>query len=160
VFNTKMQFGFLGSYNPKVGQSPFERFYVGGSGLSGYQLDGRELIALRGYNDNSLTPRGGKANGYIGGSIFDKFTFELRYPISLNPQATIFLLAFAEAGNAWNDFKDFNPYAIKRSTGAGVRVFLPMFGLLGLDYGYGFDEIPGAPGVNKGQFHFSIGQQF
>jgi outer membrane protein insertion porin family len=160
VFNTKAQFGFLGSYNPAVGQSPFERFYVGGSGLSGYQLDGRELIALRGYNDNSLTPRGGSAGGYIGGTIFDKFTFELRYPISLNPQATIFLLTFAEAGNAWLKFKDFNPYGIKRSVGGGVRVFLPMFGLLGLDYGYGFDEIPGAPGANKGQFHFSIGQQF
>jgi outer membrane protein insertion porin family len=160
VFNTKTQFGYLGSYNSLVGQSPFERFYVGGSGLSGYQLDGRELIALRGYNDNTLTPRGGKSGGFIGGTIFNKFTFELRYPISLNPQATIFVLAFAEAGNAWLKFNDFNPFDIKRSTGAGVRVFLPMFGLLGLDYGYGFDDVPGSPGANKGQFHFSIGQQF
>ncbi len=158
VLNTKTQFGFLGSYNANV-QSPFERFYVGGSGLSGYQLDGRELIALRGYNDNSLTPKG-PLNSYIGGTVFDKFTLELRYPLSLNPQATIFMLAFAEGGNSWLQFKDFNPYAIKRSAGAGVRVFLPMFGLLGLDWGYGFDEVKNNFGVNKGQFHFSIGQQF
>lgn len=160
VFNTKVQVGILGSYNPKVGQSPFERFYLGGSGLSGFQLDGRELIALRGYNDNSLTPRGGSAGGYIGGTAFDKFTFELRYPVSLNPQATIYLLAFAEAGNSWYKLKQFDPFGVRRSAGGGVRIFLPMFGLLGLDWGYGFDEVPGNPGVNKGQFHFSIGQQF
>ncbi len=158
VLNTKTQFGFLGYYNSNL-ESPFERFYLGGSGLSGYQLDGRELIALRGYNDNSLTPKG-SSGGYIGGTVFDKFTFELRYPVSLNPQATIFLLTFAEAGNSWLKFNEFNPFGVRRSAGAGVRVFLPMFGLLGLDWGYGFDEIPGNPGVNKGQFHFSIGQQF
>lgn len=159
VLNTKTQFGFLGHYNSDL-QSPFERFYLGGSGLSGFQLDGRELIALRGYNDNALTPRGGLSGGYVGGTVFDKFTLELRYPLSLNPQATIFLLAFAEGGNSWDSFKKFNPFSIHRSAGAGVRVFLPMFGLLGLDWGYGFDEVPGNPGVNKGQFHFSIGQQF
>ncbi len=156
VLNTRLRYGFMGDFNRGIGISPFERYYVGGSGLSGFSLDGREIIAMRGYADYSLTPRNN--SGYIGGSIFNKYTIELRYPLSLNPMATIYLLGFAEAGNAWTKFKEFNAFDVKRSAGFGIRVFLPMFGLLGLDWGYGFDEIPGNPGNNKGQFHFSIGQ--
>ncbi len=159
VLNTKIQYGFLGLYNRNVGASPFERFYLGGDGLSGYALDGREIIALRGYANNSVTPRNAN-NAQVGGTIFDKYTLELRYPLSLNPSATIYLLAFAEGGNSWLKFNEFNPFSAKRSAGMGVRIYLPVFGLLGLDWGYGFDEIPNDPGVNKGQFHFSIGQQF
>jgi outer membrane protein insertion porin family len=160
VLNAKINYGFLGYYNKDIGDSPFERFYVGGDGLSGFALDGREIIGLRGYSNNSLTPR--NSNGYIGGTIFEKYTLEMRYPISLNPQATIFVLAFAEGGNSYLRFKEFNPFVFKRSAGFGIRVFLPIFGLLGLDWGYGFDEIPNTnPGdANQGQFHFSIGQQF
>ncbi len=153
VLNTKVNFGFLGFYNKQIGQSPFERFYVGGDGLSGYSLDGRDIIALRGYNNNSLNPDG-------GGTIYDKFTFELRYPVSTNPQATIYVLGFAEAGNSWLKFKEFTPFQVKRSVGGGVRIFLPMFGLLGLDYGWGFDNEPGTISPSRGHFHFSIGQQF
>ncbi|MEI6852935.1 MAG: POTRA domain-containing protein [Bacteroidota bacterium] len=155
VFSARTKIGFLGSYNKKLGVPPFERFYVGGDGLSGFSLDGRELIALRGYTNNSLTPRNDA--GYIGGAIFDKFTLELRYPISLNPSATVYVLGFAEGGNAWSNFKAFNPFDIYRSAGVGVRVFLPMFGILGLDWGYGFDNIPGV-GKGGSQFHFSINQ--
>ena len=159
ILNTKIQYGFLGLYNRSLGASPFERFYLGGDGLSGFALDGREIIALRGYSNNSVTPI--DANGSrVGGTIFDKYTLELRYPLSLNPSATIFLLAFAEGGNSWLKFKEFNPFSAKRSVGTGIRIFLPMFGLLGLDYGYGFDEIQNDPNANRGQFHFSIGQQF
>lgn len=159
VLNTKIQYGFLGLYNRDLGASPFERFYLGGDGLSGFALDGREIIALRGYENNSVTPQ--NANGaQIGGTIFDKYTFELRFPVSLNPSATIYFLTFAEAGNSWLKFKEFNPFSVKRSVGAGIRIFLPVFGLLGLDYGYGFDQIPNYPDANHGHFHFSIGQQF
>ena len=159
ILNTKIQYGFLGLYNRNLGASPFERFYLGGDGLSGFSLDGREIIALRGYENNSVTPQ--NSNGaQIGGTIFDKYTFELRYPVSLNPSATIYFLSFAEAGNSWLNFKEFNPFSMKRSLGFGIRIFLPVFGLLGLDYGYGYDDIPNNPGANRGQFHFSIGQQF
>ncbi len=154
VLNTKVNFGFLGYYN-KDARSPFEGFYVGGDGLSGYNLYGRETIALRGYDNGSLT------NSIGGnGNIYNKYTLELRYPISLNPQATLYALAFLEGGNAWYDFRDFNPFQIKRSAGVGLRIFLPMFGMLGVDWGYGFDEIPNQPSANKSQFHFVIGQQF
>lgn len=155
VLRTKIGYGILGMYNRKVGVSPFERYYMGGSGLSGYQnFVAREIIALRGYTDNSLS----SANG---DPLCARYTMELRYPISLNPQATIFVLGFAEAGNTWAKYKDFNPFQVKRSAGFGLRVFLPMFGLLGLDYGWGFDNIPGNPGTGngKGQFHFSLGAQ-
>ncbi|NNF01091.1 MAG: BamA/TamA family outer membrane protein, partial [Bacteroidia bacterium] len=158
VLSTRANFGFLGSYNDEIGQSPFERFYLGGDGLSGFSLDGREIIALRGYENNSITPR--SRNGYIGGTVYDKFTFEMRYLVSPNPNALVYGLAFLEGGNNWLNFKEFSPFSIKRSAGFGVRIFLPMFGMLGLDYGYGIDEIFNAPGSNKGNFHFSIGQQF
>lgn len=154
VLRTKIGYGFLAYYNKNVGFSPFERFYMGGSGLSGFQnFVAREIIALRGYPDNSLSAQ-------TGDPIVSRYTMELRYPITLNPQATIFVLGFAEAGNSYESFKTFNPFQVKRSAGVGLRVFLPMFGLLGLDYGWGFDNInqPGA-GMGKGQFHFTIGGQ-
>jgi outer membrane protein insertion porin family len=156
VLRASFGFGVLGMYNSKVGVAPFERFYLGGSGLTGYSLDGREIIALRGYSDNSISGADGRGN-----SIISKYTMELRYPLSLNPQATIFALAFAEAGNAEQRYRDFNPFNVKRSAGIGVRIFLPMFGLLGLDYGWGFDTLPYNPttGGGKGQFHFTIGAQ-
>ncbi len=156
-FVTSLRFktGYLGKYNSKAGDSPFERFYLGGDGISGYALDGRELIGMRGYANNTLTPTGSGTN-FIGATIFTKYTADLRYPVSLNPSATIFLLTFVEAGNTWVDHKQFNPFKMYRSAGFGVRVFLPMFGMLGLDWGYGFDDVPKLPGSNGGQFHFSI----
>jgi outer membrane protein insertion porin family len=153
VLRTKVGYGFLGYYNKNVGYSPFERFYMGGSGISGFQnFVAREIIALRGYPDNSVSSQ-------FGDPICGRYTMELRYPISLNPQATIFVLGFAEAGNTWSGIDKFNPFQVKRSAGVGLRVFLPMFGLLGIDYGWGFDAIPGnsAIGNGKGQFHFTIG---
>lgn len=156
VMNTRVRFGFLGLFNKDLGIAPFERFYLGGDGLSGFALDGRELIGLRGYSNNSVTPRSN--SNYIGGTIFNKYTMELRYLVSPSPMATIYVLGFIEAGNTWLKFSEFNPLDVKRSFGIGVRINLPMFGLLGLDYGYGIDEIPGLPNVNKGQFHFSINQ--
>lgn len=155
VLRTKIGYGILAMYNKKVGVSPFERYYMGGSGLSGFQnFVAREIIGLRGYQDNSLSSS-------QGDPICARYTMELRYPISLNPQATIFILGFAEAGNTWAKYKDFNPFQVKRSAGFGLRVFLPMFGLLGLDYGWGFDNIPGnaSSGNGKGQFHFTLGAQ-
>ncbi len=150
ILRTSAGFGFLTSYNSKAGISPFERFYLGGSGLTGFALDGREIIALRGYDDQSLSPQTGAA--YIA-----KYSAELRYPITLNPQATIYVLGFAEAGNSWSKAKDFNPFKVNRSAGVGVRVFLPMFGLLGFDYGWRLDDVPSNLGMQKGQFHFTIG---
>lgn len=154
ILKTAFGYGILGQYNSAVGVAPFERFYMGGSGLTGYSLDGREIIALRGYADNSIAGPNGK-----GCAIISKYTMELRYPVSLNPSATIFILGFAEAGNAEQVYKNFNPFNVKRSAGVGVRIFLPMFGLLGLDYGWGFDNIPynSSTGNGKGQFHFTIG---
>lgn len=157
VLNTRIGFGFIGRYNPQLA-SPFERFYLGGSGLTGFNIDGREIIALRGYDDQSITPR--TADGrMVGGNLISKYTLELRYPISLNPQATVFVLGFLEGGNNWLEFRDFNPFEVKRSAGFGLRIFLPMFGLMGIDYGWGFDSLgPGSTHVpGQGQFHFTIG---
>ena len=155
VVNTRVELGLLGAYNKNLGVAPFERFYVGGDGMSGmgYQFDGRELISLRGYSNNSISPS-------TGATIYNKYTTELRYAISLNPSSTVYALSFLEAGNAWEDFDNFNPFEVKRSVGFGVRIMLPMIGMMGLDYGWGLDEINGKPDVNGGQFHFSIGQQF
>jgi outer membrane protein insertion porin family len=150
VLNTKVGFGFLGQWNKSVGPAPIERFYLGGSGLTGFALDGREIIALRGYNDQSVSP-------FNGGTIISKYTAELRYPFTLNPSATIYGLVFAEAGDAWSSFNTYNPFDVKKSAGFGIRVFLPMFGLLGLDWGHRFDDIPGQPGMPKSQVHFTIG---
>ncbi len=155
ILATKTEFGFLGGYNDQLGISPFERFYVGGDGLSGmgYMNDGRELVALRGYSNNSLSPQ-------TGATIYNKYTAEIRYALSLNPTSTMYALAFLEAGNAWEDFDNFNPFGVKRSVGIGVKIMLPMIGMMGLDYGWGLDEIVGNPDANGGQFHFSIGQNF
>jgi outer membrane protein insertion porin family len=157
VLYTRAHFGYLGYYNKDIGPSPFEGFDLGGDGLTGYNLYGRETIALRGYENSSLTP---VVAGSKAGNIYNKYTVELRFPFSLNPSATVFGLAFIEGGNAWYSFDEFNPFLVKRSAGIGLRAFLPMFGLLGIDWGYGFDDIPGKPSANKGQFHFTIGQQF
>ncbi|MBQ7533755.1 MAG: BamA/TamA family outer membrane protein [Bacteroidales bacterium] len=157
VLMTRMRFGFLGYYNPKIGITPFQRFCLGGDGLTGsYNFDGRELIGMRGYANNSLTPDY-YVNGNEGGNIFVKYTMELRYPLSLAPTATIYALTFVEAGNDWLGFDRFDPFDLYRSAGVGVRIYLPMFGMLGLDWGYGFDEVPGLPDANGSQFHFSIG---
>lgn len=158
VVMTRAKFGFLGKYSSAYSITPFERFYLGGDGLSGYNnLDGREIIGMRGYGNETITPNY-YLNKNIGGTIFAKYTLELRYPLSLNPSATIYAMGFLEGGNSWLGFSDFNPFAIYRTAGFGVRVFLPMFGILGLDWGYGFDEVPGIPSANGSQFHFSINQ--
>jgi outer membrane protein insertion porin family len=153
VLHTHAGFGFLGTYNKSLGQSPFERFYMGGVYLSGYLLDGREIVNLRGYDDLSLT----MPSDRVGAPVITKYGAELRYPISLNPQATIFALAFAEAGRTWTDFSDYNPFNLYKSVGGGLRIFLPMFGLLGFDYGWRLNDLPNAPNMAPGQFHFSIG---
>lgn len=162
IFKAQAQFGFLGSYNSAVGQSPFERFKLGGDGMQGFDfLQGSEIIGMRGYQNNSVIPVGSNpqiAQG-SGSPIYNKYVLELRHPITLSQQATVFVLAFAEGGNTWNKFKEFSPFNVRRSVGFGARIFLPIFGLLGLDYGYGFDQIPGISEANKGQFHFSIMQQ-
>ena len=159
VLMARAQFGYLGYYNRNWGYSPFEGFRVGGDGMSGYDTYGSEIISLRGYENYSLTPRATTSNltgNYYAGNVYDKFTVELRYPVILQPQSTIFALLFLEGGNCWADIRDFNPFQIKRSAGVGVRVFLPMIGLLGVDWGWGFDD----PVSGKSQFHFVIGQQF
>lgn len=157
VLTARVRFGFLGFYNSDIGYPPFERFYLGGDGLSGWEIDGREIIALRGYTNYALTPRNAQGE-FVGATSYNKYTMELRYPVSLNPMATIYLLAFMEGGNSYSNIQSFNPFSFKRSAGVGARVFLPMFGLLGIDWGYGFDDVPGLPGAGGGQFHFSIGQ--
>ena len=160
VLMARAQFGYLGYYNRNWGYSPFEGFRVGGDGMSGYDTYGSEIVSLRGYENYSLTPQASSSYNstgiYYAGNVYDKFTVELRYPVILQPQSTIYALLFLEGGNCWSDIRDFNPFQIKRSAGVGVRVFLPMIGLLGVDWGWGFDDP-----VNGGsQFHFVIGQQF
>ena len=156
VLMTRAQFGYLGYYNRNLGYSPFEGFIVGGDGMSGYNTYGSDIIGVRGYENNSLTPR--KNNGYVG-NVYDKFTVELRYPLVLQPQSTIYALLFLEGGNSWSDIKYFNPFQIKRSAGVGVRVLLPIVGMLGIDWGYGFDPV-GDKRRGGSNFHFVIGQQF
>ena len=160
VLMTRAQFGYLGYYNRNWGYSPFENFQVGGDGMSGYMTYGAEIVSMRGYEDYSLTPIKvtpySRSNSTYAGNVYDKFTVELRYPVILQPQSTIYALAFLEGGNCWSDISEFNPFQIKRSAGVGVRVFLPMIGLLGIDWGYGFDDA-----TNGGShFHFVLGQQF
>jgi outer membrane protein insertion porin family len=165
VLYTKAGFGFLNAYNQEIGIPPFERFFLGGSGLTGFNLlDGREIIALRGYEASAVYS--GEGSYLAGAATICKYTAELRYPISLNPSATLYALGFAEAGNTWDNFQQFNPFNVLRSAGAGVRIFLPMFGMLGFDYGWGFDPaaLP-TSGINpvsgriQGQFSFTIGAQ-
>jgi len=167
VLNTRFSFGYLGHYNRDIGPSPFENFSVGGDGMTGYSFYGREIISLRGYSSGSggvgsLTPLDPKT-GAPSGNVYSKITTELRYPVSLNPQATIYALVFLESGRAWSRLREYNPFKMNRAAGFGLRANLPMFGLLGIDWGYGFDEVPDPdnfPNANKSQFHFVIGQQF
>jgi outer membrane protein insertion porin family len=162
VLNTRFAFGYIGFYNKDIGPSPFENFTIGGDGMTGYSFYGREVIASRGYSNGSLTPTDRKS-GAPNGNVYSKITFELRYPISLNQQATIYALTFLESGRAWGTLKEFNPFDMCRAAGIGLRANLPMFGLLGIDWGYGFDQVPEPlryPNANKSQFHFVIGQQF
>lgn len=160
VLYTKVGFGAMGFYNRNVGMVPFERFYLGGDPFSSFnnQLDSREIISLRGYGGSNLSPT-------QGATLINKYTAELRYPFSLNPSATIFGLAFAEAGNSWLNFEGFNPLDVYRSAGVGVRIFLPMFGLLGVDWGYRLDDRDGRDGFptfdqQRSRFHFTLGMQF
>jgi outer membrane protein insertion porin family len=161
VLNTKVEFGYISFFNRDIGFSPFEAFQVGGDGLSGYNLYGTEVIGLRGYDDNGgYSGQRGSLTPDRGGNVYEKVTFELRYPLSLNPNATFYVLTFVEAGNAWYSVKDFSPFELRRSAGVGVRFFSALIGMLGVDWGYGFDEIPNRPGSNGSQFAFVIGQQF
>ena len=157
VLMTRAEFGYLGHYN-RYAKSPFESFYMGGDGMSGYSTYSTDYISMRGYQSGSLTPydpQTGRNMGYV----YSKFTMELRYPISLEQNATIWALAFIEAGNCYADIKDYNPFDLKRSAGVGVRIFLPMFGLMGIDWGYGFDPINGSTQYGGSQFHFILGQE-
>ncbi len=153
VLRSSLEFGYLGAYNQDRGVIPFERFFVGGDGLGNYSLDGREAIALRGYPNQSLSSPD-------GGTIYNKFSMELRYPITLEGQAKIFTLGFIEAAASFDDFRDYNPFDLYRSAGVGLRIFMPAFGLLGIDFGYGFDPLPGQTVKNGWETHFIIGQQF
>ena len=153
VFKSSVEFGFLGAYNQDRGVIPFERFFVGGDGLGSYSLDGREAVALRGYPNQALSTQD-------GGTIYNKFSLELRYPITLKQTAKIYALGFLEAGGSYGDFKDYDPFNVNRSAGFGVRIFMPAFGLLGIDFGHGFDALPGQTVKHGWETHFIIGQQF
>ncbi len=164
VLKTKAEYGFLGAYNGDRGNIPFERFFLGGDGLGATALDGREVVGLRGYPNQSITPLSRTNNENFdadGATIYNKFSLELRYPITLKPAASIYMLAFLEGGASYDSFKSFNPFQLNRSAGVGLRIFMPAFGLLGIDFGYGFDPVPGTNnGANGWEPHFIIGQQF
>jgi outer membrane protein insertion porin family len=147
VLNAKARFGWMGYYDKRIGLSPFGRYFVGGDGLQAYAYDGREIIPVRGYDDSKLSPQ-------EGASIFTRYTLEVRQPIIESASATIWLLGFLEGGNSWYNVKDYQPFNIYNSAGLGVRVFMPMFGLIGVDWGYGFDGL----GIGGSHVHFSIGQ--
>lgn len=153
VLMTNAEMGYLGYYNSDVGLSPFERYFVGGDGIAVFQLDGREVVGLRGYENNQLSPA-------EGGSIYNKFQLELRYSITDAPSASIYTLGFLEAGNSYDNFQSFNPFELKRSAGLGIRIFMPAFGLLGIDFAHGFDPLPGQIEKSGWQTHFIIGRQF
>lgn len=157
VLMTRAEFGYLGHYN-KYAKSPFESFYMGGDGMSSYSSYSTDYISMRGYEAGSLTPYDAVTGRNLG-YVYNKYTMEIRYPISLEQNATIWVLGFAEAGNCWADIKDFNPFDLKRSLGVGVRIFLPMFGLMGIDWGYGFDPINGSTKMSGSNFHFILGQE-
>lgn len=153
VLMTNAQVGYLGYYNSALKDIPFERYFVGGDGLQQNQFDGREVIGLRGYQNNGLSSSN-------GGRLYTKFTTELRYPITLKPSASIYVTSFLEGGNSYEDVSNFNPFQIKKSAGMGLRIFMPAFGMLGIDFGYGFDPHPGSATPSGWQTHFIIGQQF
>ncbi|MDD3771630.1 MAG: outer membrane protein assembly factor BamA [Weeksellaceae bacterium] len=155
------EFGFLGSYNTRTGNIPFQRFYLGGTGMMGNRFDGREIIPLRGYDESTSTGGGrDEITPTGGGSIYNKFTFELRYPITMGQQAKIFGLTFLEGGNTWSDRREYKPFELKRSAGVGVRIFMAAFGMLGFDFGYGFDSNLYGTEPSGWQTHFILGQQF
>ncbi len=169
VIETKAHFGYIGTYNSKIGGvGPFERFLMGGAGLTGgfnsFVL-GQDIIGLRGYPDNQITPplysrRGSQAaNGIEGGIVYNKFGMELRYPVVTSQAATVYSFVFTEAGGNWNNYQEFNPFNLYRSAGFGARIFMPAFGLIGLNWAYGFDTLPGTSTKSGTQFHFTIGQQ-
>jgi outer membrane protein insertion porin family len=163
VLNTNVHFGFFGSYKDNQINTPFERFSLGGAGLAGQNfIVAREIIGLRGYPDQAFEPRDN--TGSEGGIAYNKFSAELRYLVSPNPAATIYVLGFVEGGNNFANFNKYNPFDLYKSAGVGARIFMPAFGLLGIDWGYGFDTIPGnIPGLQfrppGPEFHFRIGQQ-
>ena len=164
VLRSMVEYGFLGAYNSDRGVIPFERYYVGGDGMQNYSMDGRETIGLRGYANGSLTPVNSSSES-VGATIYNKYSLELRYPITLKSSASIYALTFLEAGSAFDKFKNYNPFLLNRSAGLGLRVFMPAFGLLGIDFGYGFDGLPQANGTlgtqaHGWETHFIIGQQF
>jgi len=153
VLMNNTEIGYLGFYNEELGQNPFERYFVGGDGIAQFQLDGRETIGLRGYENNRLSSA-------EGGTIYNKFQMELRYSITDSPSASIYTLGFLEAGNSYDNFEQYNPFELKRSAGLGVRIFMPAFGLLGIDFAHGFDPLPGETVKSGWQTHFIIGRQF
>ena len=153
VLMLKAEMGYLGAYN-KYKVSPFERFEVGGDGMSGYNIYGIDIISMRGYEDGALDPTSDYSRGY------NKYTAELRYPVILKPSSTIYVLGFLEGGNAFESWKKFSPFKIKRSAGFGVRLYLPVVGMLGIDWGYGFDAPANSTSKSGSQFHFVLGQQF
>ncbi|WP_432208128.1 outer membrane protein assembly factor BamA [Asprobacillus argus] len=153
VLMTNTEVGFLGYYNRELGHSPFERYFVGGDGIAQFQLDGRETVGIRGYENNRLST-------IDGGTIYTKYQLELRYSITDKPSASIYTLGFIEAGNSYDNFRFFNPFDVKRSAGVGIRVFMPAFGLLGIDFAHGFDTLPGTNSKSGWQTHFIIGRQF
>ncbi len=157
VFHMRTHLGFLGSYSPSKDVTRFERFDLGGSGMqTGFNVISRDIIALRGYKDRALGSQGSVPSG---GIAYNKFVMEVRYPVSLNPSATIFLLGFAEGGNNFANYTDYNPFKLYKSAGFGARIFMPAFGMIGIDYGFAFDKIPGVPDGGQQAFTFSIGQQ-
>jgi outer membrane protein insertion porin family len=164
VLRTHAEFGFLGAYNNDRGIPPFERFFLGGDGLGAFSLDGREVIALRGYPNQQVLPMDrttiSQASNNDGATIYNKYSLELRFPITLKPMASIYALTFLEAGATYDNFRDYNPFLLNRSAGAGIRIFMPQFGLLGIDFGYGFDPLQSGTGPNGWETHFIIGQQF
>ncbi|NER18142.1 outer membrane protein assembly factor BamA [Spongiivirga citrea] len=165
VLKSSAEFAFLGAYNQDRGVIPFERFALGGDGLGQFNIGGTEAVGLRGYPNQSLNPIitdpvTGQQSNNDGATIYNKFSLELRYPLTLKPAASIYGLTFLEAGAAFNNFKDYNPFELQRSAGLGVRIFMPAFGLLGIDFGYGFDPLPGQTQRNGWETHFIIGQQF
>jgi outer membrane protein insertion porin family len=167
VFHMRTHLGFLGSYSPNKDITSFERFDLGGSGMqTGYNVISRDIVALRGYKDRSLGSQGtlpqrleGGKNVPSSGVAYNKFVMEIRYPVSLNPSATIFLLGFAEGGNNFANYTDYNPFKLYKSAGIGARIFMPAFGMIGIDYGFAFDKIPGIADNGRQAFTFSIGQQ-
>ena len=160
VLMAKAEMGYLGAYN-KNKPSPFEGFDVGGDGMSGYNVYGVDIIGMRGYEDGALTPYSYDANGRSDyARAYNKYTLEIRYPIILKPSSNIYALVFAEGGNAFRSWQEFDPLLIKRSVGVGLRLYMPVIGLLGIDWGYGFDNPVGKTTRSGGQLHFMIGQQF